>query len=324
MTANEPRPPDELTGLVGVGARLRVDRWTAEVVTGLRRVGIEPILLKGPVVRRWLYADDEPLARTYTDVDLLVAPWEQPRAAEALRAMGFIEPVPALPGEWPEHARSWSRSRDGALVDLHRCLHGTEGVPAERLWEAIAERLESQTVAGIEVSVPNEVVRTLHVALHVDSTDAPGSSPRNDLERAARLVERSTWEQAAELARELGIEAEVGTRLRVVPTTVPLADDLGLPAGGVERFELRQAVHEAGAGPGAYAVARLGSLRGRARARYVLRKLFPPPDFMRRWSAIARRGRLGLVTAYVGRVAWCAGRAPAALAGWWRTRRHLR
>ena len=98
----------------------------------MRAVGIEPVLLKGPVVRQWLYADD-PLARTYFDVDLLVGPDDRERAEAVLRELGFTEPVPALPGEWPEHAASWAREPDGAVVDLHRCLHGTESVPVERV-----------------------------------------------------------------------------------------------------------------------------------------------------------------------------------------------
>ena len=46
---------------------------TAEVVTALRDAEIESLLLKGPATVRWLYADD-PSARLYTDVDLLVPP----------------------------------------------------------------------------------------------------------------------------------------------------------------------------------------------------------------------------------------------------------
>ena len=314
-------PADEASGRHrAVGARLRVDGWTVEVVRAMRAVGIEPVLLKGPVVRQWLYADD-PLARTYFDVDLLVGPDDRDRAEAVLRELGFTEPVPVLPGEWPEHAASWARDVDGAVVDLHRCLHGTEGVPVERVWQVVRAHLEPLQVGAVTVSTPDEVLRTLHVALHVDVKDAPGSSPRVDLDRALRLVDHATWRRSADLARELGIESEMGTRLRSVPASYALADELQLPEDDAPRPAFRWAVHEGEVSAGAYAVARVGALSGRARVHYVVRKLVPPVAFMRRWSDLARRGPLGLGLAYVVRLGWCVGRTPGALAGWWRARR---
>jgi hypothetical protein len=315
-------PEDRSAVLLTVGARLRVDAWTAEVVTALRVAKVEAVLLKGPVIGRWLYAE-EPRKRTYHDVDLLIAPRDRASAERVLRELGFSEPVVDLPGEWPLHARSWLRGADGAVVDLHRCLHGTEAVPTERVWRMITAHLESQTVANVVVSVPDEVVRTLHVALHIDAKDAPTSTPRRDLERAATQVSEATWQQAVALARELGIEAEMGARLRSVPGTIPLAESLGLPSSGAPRFELRVAARSAGVDPSVYAVARFQDLRGRERRRFVRQKLLPPVAFMRDWSPIARRGRVGLAAAYVLRVAWCAARLPLALKGWRRTRKRL-
>jgi hypothetical protein len=151
--------------------------------------------------------------------------------------------------------------------------------------------------------------------------DAPGSSPRADLDRALRLVDHATWRRSADLARELGIESEMGTRLRSIPASQALADELQLPEADAPRPAFRWAVHEGEVSAGAYAIARVGALSGRARVHYVARKLVPPVAFMRRWSDLARRGRVGLGLAYVVRLGWCVGRAPGALAGWWRARR---
>jgi hypothetical protein len=48
------------------------DVATAEVVEALRAAGVRSIVLKGPSIARWLYADGQP--RPYGDTDLLVSP----------------------------------------------------------------------------------------------------------------------------------------------------------------------------------------------------------------------------------------------------------
>jgi len=315
--------PGDDPELLAVAARLRADRWTAEVVATLHAAGVEPVLLKGPVVRRWLYADD-PQARTYHDVDLLVAPHDQARAEAVLDRLGFVPRSPSLPGEWTSHADPWIRARDGAEIDLHRCLHGTESVPRALVWSAVHRRLETMVVEGVEVRVPDEVVRTLHVGLHVDAQDAAGSSPRADLERAVRMVDGETWQLAADMARELDIEAELATRLRESPAAATLVADLDLAAGADPRFEFRRAVRDSGAGPGAYTVERFSELHGVDRLQYAMRKALPPPSVLRNWSPLATRGPFGLVGAYIARVLWCLGRVPVALVEWLRVRRRLR
>jgi hypothetical protein len=116
--------------LHGLAMRLRADRWLAEVVPALRAAGVDPVLLKGPAIAQWLYAE-YPLLRGYHDVDLLVAPHHLGRAEDVLRQLGFTPPGLAAPGDVPTHANAWFRARDGAEIDLHRCLHGMEVLPPE-------------------------------------------------------------------------------------------------------------------------------------------------------------------------------------------------
>lgn len=49
--------------------------------------------------------------------------------------------------------------------------------------------------------------------------------------------------------------------------------------------------------------------------------VFPRTDYMRWWSPVARRGKLGLACAYLWRVAWLIGEAPVAIHTLWRVRR---
>ena len=87
--------------LVAAAACLRADVAAAEAVQSLRRVGVEPILLRGPVLARLLYADEP--QRTYNDVDLLVAPAHVELAENALARLGFAERTVAgaIPGTAP-------------------------------------------------------------------------------------------------------------------------------------------------------------------------------------------------------------------------------
>jgi len=69
-------------------------------------------------------------------------------------------------------------------------------------------------------------------------------------------------------------------------------------------------------------VDRLATTPGvRAKARLALGWTFPPPDFMREWSALARRGRGGLALAYLWRPIALAGQARAAAVAWRRAAR---
>ena len=49
--------------------------------------------------------------------------------------------------------------------------------------------------------------------------------------------------------------------------------------------------------------------------------LFPRPNYMRWWSPLARRGRVGLAGAYLWRAIWVIGQAPRAIHTLWRIRR---
>jgi hypothetical protein len=189
-----------------------------------------------------------------------------------------------------------------------------EELPAARVWETVTANTESLDVAGVTVEIPNEVVRTLHVALHVSAYDSEGSSPRVDVERAVVCVDRRTWRAAAELGKRLGIDGEMGARLRTVPQAVPLADELELPIRGAEPYYSRMALRRSA--PAAYGIARLASLPGTAKARYVRAKFLPSAAWMRQRSRLARRGALGLFVAYVARIGGIVARCPRGLLGW--------
>src|SRR5919198_4186645 len=75
--------------VAAAGISAIVDSVAAEVVSALHDADVEPVLLKGPVLDRWLYERRAP--RIYADVDLLVGRSEADRAGEVLAGLGFAE-----------------------------------------------------------------------------------------------------------------------------------------------------------------------------------------------------------------------------------------
>jgi hypothetical protein len=259
-----------------IALRLRVDGWTAEVVGAMHGEGIRPILLKGPVIARWLYPD-EPAARGYCDCDLLVGPEDGERARALLAALGFVvQPHPALaPDE--HHARIFIRPADGANVDLHRRLHGMQAVADAQVWAAARQHVETMELGRVGVDVPDPVLRALTVALHPEPQDGPHSKPWRDLARALGRVDDAVWQASLELARELRIERELAARLRRLPAGAELADRLGVTAAGSAYYNVLGAVNAGRAPRGVLTIANLRALpAGSARRRYVISKLVPP------------------------------------------------
>ncbi|MGZ4796532.1 MAG: nucleotidyltransferase family protein [Acidimicrobiia bacterium] len=298
-------------GALVTAQRLRIDLATVEVVTAMRRAGVRPILLKGPALVELLYRDD-PAARAYGDVDLLVAPNQRQAASGVLADLGFerlegrfaqthgVGPAPLLERlrhEPPRHAGAWARVRDHVVVDLHRTIHGAERLDADGVWRSVVASAERLDVLGVPMEIPSVVTRLLHVVLHLRPTDRPGSQARRDLELA---VERDPveWERAADLARSLGLEAHMGALLRLVPRGAVLADALDLPAA----WPMALRVEFDGAGRATRFLSRLTELGWTGRIMLVGEKLVPPPSYLRARSRLARRGRIGLAVSYAARV----------------------
>jgi len=300
--------------------RLRVDSWTAEVVSAMRARGIRTVLLKGPVIARWLYGG-RPAERVYCDCDLLVGPDDTVSARALLTELGFRAQEHPLIEVDEHHARIFLRASDDANVDLHRTLHGMEHLEPQRVWAMVGCHLAQIDVGGATVDVPDPVLRTLNVALHLGPADAPASQPWQDLALALERVDDTTWQAAAGLARELGIEHELAARLRRLAAGARLADRFMITTRGSEYYNLVGAVATGRTSPAVYSISLLRSQPTRAaRFSYALAKVFPPTEQLRRQYALARRGPAGILMARGLRIVLVAGRLPAALIAYRRER----
>jgi hypothetical protein len=307
-------PAEELSpALQAAALTLRVDAVTAEIVSKLRDEGVRPILLKGPSIAAWLYADGTP--RPYSDTDLMVEPQALQPASRALRAAGFRE----QPGV---SSFTWFRRSDGSIIDLHGTLFGVEA-PPEEAWAALSEGTEKMRIAGLDIEALSRPARLLYVALHAAQHESDGfERPLEDLERALRHVNEEHWKEAAALASRLRAAATFAAGLRLRPAGARLADRMNLPRERPRMLSLRQE----GERSLVVTVERLATAPGMgARLRLLTRRLAPPPDYMRwRYPTLARRGHIGLSLAYLWRPVSILPRLPFAIAAWRRLHRASR
>jgi hypothetical protein len=297
---------------------LALDGLAGELAGGLEGAGVRCILLKGPAIGRWLYADD--LLRTYVDIDFLVSPAELGAATELLAKAGFelsLREV-ALPHGRRPHAGVWVRTGDRASVDLHDTLPGL-GVPPEAAWAELEKTTDKMVVGRAEIPVLAEPARALLVALHAAHHGVKDEQALADLARALDRLPESTWRASAAVAERLDAISAFAAGLRLLPEGSGLAATLALPEETTTELRLR-----AGSAP-ELALSFDWLVRAptfRARARLVARKLAPPVGVMRSRSELARRGSVGLAAAYAVNPVALAWRGIPALRVWFSARRH--
>ncbi len=298
-------------GLVAAAGSLHLDRVTAEVVAAMRTGGIRPLLLKGPSIAAWLYRDGS--SRPYGDVDLLVEARCRPAAEDVLRGLGFRRGQPG----WQELAWSWRRSGDGSTVDLHSSIVGADAGP-EVVWRTLSQRTEPMRVGGLEVEVLTPSARALQVALHAAKHGDTELKPRQDLARALEILDHDCWLEATVLAQRMDAVPAFATGLRLDPEGARVADRLELPTARPTAVALRASRPRALV----LGIEQLAGARDvRSRLRFLARKAVPSRSYMRRTSALARRGPLGLGLAYVWRPVWMLFKLPGAILTWRRARR---
>jgi Uncharacterised nucleotidyltransferase len=303
---------------IAVGMNLAVDAVTAEATTAFREAGVRSLLLKGPPSVRWLYGSDA--GRFSTDVDLLVEPASLDAAEKILTDLSF-RPLPQNIGpSEPRHARGWERDASPVEVDLHVSIVGAR-VSGEDVWRVLSRRTDHVFVHGACVEIPSAPARALLVALHAAQHGAAWEQALRDLERAVARLPACVWEDAASLAAELGATSSLAVGLEIVDGGSELVDRLALPIERTVEATLRAwtAPHLT------LGIDRLATAPGlRAKGDFLIRKVFPPPDWMRRWSPLGGRGHIGLAAAYAWRPIWLLVRTPRALAAWSRARKASR
>jgi hypothetical protein len=303
---------------VAAAERLRIDAATVEVLRAFASSGVDCVVLKGPSLTSWLYA--EGARRSYLDSDVLIRPGHEIAAETTLTSLGFerLWDQSTLPSWWQEHGSDWSR--DGIRVDLHRTLPGA-GVDATAAWDVLTARLDTVHLAGYEAPALSLPARALHVVLHAIQHGADWGKGRGELDRALVVADETVWQDAAVLATDLSAMDAFAAGLRLTPKGEELADRLGLPMPTSVDVALRASAPP----PAALAFEQMARARGlRSRIAIASRKLFPPREFLVHWDPRAGESRGRLAVARVRRPFWVLAAAPRGFGAWWRARRAVR
>jgi hypothetical protein len=300
---------------------LWLERLAGEVVQRLRDEGIRAILVKGAALKRLLYRDGEP--RPYGDVDLLVSPANLARTEAILAELGFTKYVDDAdyPGHEPLHALPWARGdASKPLIDLHTTLAGAMADRAA-VWDALRDETDWLEIGGVQIEVLTPAGNALHVALHAAHHGRAARTPIGDLQRALVMLEPSVWERASALASRIDATEAFAAGLRLNPDGAALADRFDLPA----TTTLETALKARSAPRLAAGLARLGGASGpRAKLALIARGMVPTAAWMRSRFPIARRGRLGLLAAYLWFPIWVLVHLGPALMALWRAQREAR
>jgi hypothetical protein len=320
------RTLEEFLARVGPASSDYTDELDAAAVKAFEAfaaAGVDPVLLKGPGLARLLYTAEE--RRTYSDVDVLVAPRDLTQARETLERLGYrnatdvlgIDDVGAV-----VHEESWVGVNAGSqrelLIELHLRMAGSEA-PPEAAWDALSPHRTWIDLRGRRMPVLDLQGSAMHLATHA-AQHGPGYI--KGCRELALGLERwpfAIWRGAARLAAEIEATEAFAAGMRLVPAGSELARTLGLPATDRLDWEIRHS----GARPrGTFHLRALLEAQGlRARTRVVRRSLLPPRRWIEWQFPWARASGRRLLLAYLIHIA----RTPEWTArAWWFWRRAKR
>ncbi|HVM07297.1 MAG TPA: nucleotidyltransferase family protein [Acidimicrobiales bacterium] len=296
-----------MTSASDVAHRLRLASETVRALEVFDQCGVDAILMKGPVIERWLYPAGQ--RRPYSDIDLLVGPDAFERARRALGDAGWVQRHPgARRSEVAPHAIELFRA--GAVVDLHDRVPGVAVSPsaAWSLWKTAVVPIE---LAGRELSAFGPEAVLVVVAVNA----ARDGHPSLDLAMSLKL-DVDVWMRAFRLGSALGAAGVMSAGLNLAPGGGEFLSRIGLeapsPAGELLIAET----------PLVAGVARLFEPASMwERARVLAREIVPTPDGLRYWRPGRTTTRRGMAAMYAYRPIYLLWHGPRAVATVWSTRR---
>jgi hypothetical protein len=202
-------------------------------------------------------------------------------------------------------------------IDLHHGLPQLALDPGVA-WPVLRNHLTTIEVAGDSVTTLDAPASALLAALHAAHHGPTWSRALEDLERAATALDLSCWHEARRLADALNAAPTLGVGLGLTPASAALAPLLGLDA------EPTSAIKVLWAG-GSWTSGLLEALAESPGQRWAIVRgaVLPSAAAMRRGSALARRGSIGLAAAYAVRLARLARGLIPAVHRWRADRRRL-
>lgn len=293
-----------------VASNLKLYHQLAQVLAAMQEAGIPTLLLKGAHLAQTVYGDIG--LRTMSDLDLLVAEADLPRAHQRLLALGYRPPtaISSTFHHLPE------LSKPGAFtIDLHWTILPTrqnQALPSHELWQRARPLHElGQSAFGL---APEDLL--LHLILHtaVQHTFVFGLRSLYDIVAVIHhFAETLDWSQVATRAGEWQIA-------RATSLTLTLCRDLlgaAIPASCFTQLQACQPAASIVAQAqmvlftGAttpmllpHSLLQIGSrAQGPAQLRQLLQSIFLPPAIMVRLYGVTP-GSLALYRAYGNRLCY--------------------
>lgn len=217
--AGDPAGDDRFRRTLHEDARTAVERGLAAVVAvreihgALAEAGIEWLLWKGPALSAQIW--DDAARRHLSDLDVVVAPADQPAARAALLKAGWRSrdglslaqeraihgPTAAAPFMHPARGATWP------LVELHQAF-GSRLYPTALTVPAVLSRADRVTVGAVEVRTPGGADAVLLLAMHATKH---GWSQAEEVLSVARLALRypGAVSGALALAERAGVGASM-------------------------------------------------------------------------------------------------------------------
>lgn len=311
-----PRSLGYLSGVSDAGREmamrhLAVHAQTLRVIKALHDSRVDCVLLKGIGHERWLYPDEaRPVSQ---DVDVLVEPNQFDRACATVSALGMrLDRDPRQPERHARELKFVPAHAGGVPVELHPSFHFLNA-PPERCWALLAAEREWIDLGGMRIAVPSVPARASLTALHAAFHGRAGRWTIEDLRRALLVVSLEDWRRAACLARDLGAPTAFASGLRLLPAGAEIADALGIAKPDDPTLVLHG---QSAAEPAFRMLEYVGDSPVPGLVRLLGVELIPPPDLMRTWYPIARRGRRGLLAAHVARLLRLGLISPRLLSNW--------
>jgi hypothetical protein len=316
------------------GRNTLIAQELADVLQQLGGAGAPAIVLKGAALAVTVY--EEPSLRPMTDLDLLLRRDDVPRALQALQAAGYETPVPELGLDGAlEYANELVLHRPGGLeipVELHWGLFDSPFYDRRELeawlWET--------AVPGAMVPGRGEALPTTLERSNVETLERWGTSPQrarilgpeaqilhlcghralhhagqgllwlNDIaEIVAHYGDRIDWGMLARQAETFDLVLPLREALPRVAegwgAAIPAATRARLQAAPVSPGEARafRWMTEPDGGVALEVWSDLAGLSGPAgRARYLVKKLFPSPAYMRQRYSVEHAALLPLYYPY--------------------------
>ncbi len=218
------------------------DRELERLIGLLRAEKVEPVVLKGPALRRTVYT--RPVERRYADFDLLFFPEHVDRAIDVVEAAGYAFPFSAekRKGYRELHFHVLLRQQRRFRAELHWSL-SRKGecfqLDSAAFWQ---RSVVSQGSDGTAMRVPCAEHLLLHMA-HENLRDSLSRLSRIvDLDRIVASAADLDWDYLVSQARDGGLQTVLALSLELnralLGTLIPPEVQTGLRPGAATRLHL--------------------------------------------------------------------------------------